>query len=615
MHSVGLIATVGRRLREASGWSVGRPRPGMGSSVRAGVAAATAASLLLAAVGCSGKPQQDNPNQPSTITMFGASNPQVKNMDTDWATKFVEKKFDLNIKWTLSTDATTKQPLLFASGNYPDVIVDGTFTNVQLEQYGSQQHILLPLNDLLKKYAPNAWKAIQTRPGYKEQIMAPDGKIYGLPLYNYCFHCDWPYNFYINAALLNKYGLSMPKTTADFAHVLQVFHQHGVAAPLTGSVTGILPGSQAAGYNIDVITFLMNAFTPYNGNTNYFSVSSSDSKALTFAPTRPEWKQGLEYLHQLYQAGGFSNSVFTQQDTAVQNLISKNQVGVVPNGAIQTIVPNWGEKGSGFDQWVPLAPLTGPSGVRNAAFGGVPGGVTGQPAFAITNKASDLAQQRVMKLLNYLYTPTGTQTIQFGPEGKFWTKAKPGVQGLIPQQAMFNTDWAAFNRPNSVQNEGWAQWGPQDQSFQWRELNHQDPAYSANGGEALDQLVEAAEYAGLQPRWQYGSPWVSVGDAQTYSTLQTNINNYVGQWTVNFIVGKKSLTSDWSAYLSGLKQLNLNQYVSMTTKSSVGPFDTNIPTYQAYPGDVKYLLTQGPVPPLVKKYMIQDGVPAADFTK
>lgn len=584
-------------------------------SFRAVAALAVAVTASLSLVACTGGGgSSDDPNKPSSITMFGSNPTIVKDLNTNTTTRLVAKRFKLKIKWDLTTDVSTKQPLLFSSGSYPDVIWSGGFTNQQLQQYGEQQHILVPLNDLLKKYAPNAWKAINTLPGYKEQIETPGGKVYGLPLYNYCFHCEWPFNYYINVGLLNKYGLSMPKTTEQFAHVLDVFRQHGIAAPLTGANNGMLSSSQASGYNIDVITFLMNAFVPYNGPGNYFNMGGSNGKQLTFAPTQQQWRAGLQYLHKLYQAGDFAKSVFTQQDTQVENLISKNQVGVVPNGAIQTIIPNYGMAGSHYEDWAPLAPLTGPSGARYAAFGGIPGGGA---IFAITNKTSKLAQQRIMRLINYLYTPAGTQTIQFGPEGKFWTKAKPGEQGLIPKQALFDTNWGAFNRPNLVQNEGWSQWGPQYQSFEWRELDHLSPPYTANGGEALDQLVEAADYAGLQPKWQFpgGGVWVPSADTQTYATLQTNINNYVGQWAESFIIGSKSPTSDWSSYLSGLKSLKLDQYLSLTKKSIKGPVNTDNATYKPYPGDVKYLLTEGPVPPLVKKYMIQDGVPAAAFTK
>ena len=96
-------------------------------SLRA-VAGATAAALAcLGLAACTGGgASSDNPNQPSAVTMFGAANPPVRNMDTDWTTQFVEKKFHLKITWHLSAAAGTAQPMLFSSGNYPDVALEVT---------------------------------------------------------------------------------------------------------------------------------------------------------------------------------------------------------------------------------------------------------------------------------------------------------------------------------------------------------------------------------------------------------------------------------------------------------------------------------------------------------
>ena len=37
----------------------------------------------------------------------------------------------------------------------------------------------MPLDDLIKEYAPNIKKALDSKPEYKEMATAPDGNIYG----------------------------------------------------------------------------------------------------------------------------------------------------------------------------------------------------------------------------------------------------------------------------------------------------------------------------------------------------------------------------------------------------------------------------------------------------
>ncbi|MNH36348.1 hypothetical protein D3C79_971280 [compost metagenome] len=69
--------------------------------------------------------------------------------------------------------------------------------------------------------------------------------------------------------------------------------------------------------------------------------------------------------------------------------------------------------------------------------------------------------------------------------------------------------------------------------------------------------------------------WINPDDAQAYSLLKTNINNYVKQWTAEFIVGNKSIAKDWDAYVDGAIKLGLEQYLSITQAAMVQPFDTS----------------------------------------
>jgi hypothetical protein len=49
------------------------------------------------------------------------------------------------------------------------------------------------------------------------------------------------------------------------------------------------------------------------------------------------------------------------------------------------------------------------------------------------------------------------------------------------------------------------------------------------------------------------------------ATLQTNINNYVAQSSLEFVTGKKNIDSDedWAAYLEGLNGLGLPRYLQI----------------------------------------------------
>lgn len=591
-------------------------------TTRVGILVAAIAALLLTACGGPSKPSAAAKTSQVSVsaktnvklTLFGA-NPNgdgagITNIAKgNWLTDYLEHKFNVTLSFDLApgSSLSTKQSLLLASGSYPPVIWDGSFSHAEIEKYSSEG-ILVPLNNLIAEYAPNVQKALKTVPGYKQYVTAPNGNIYSLPAYNYCYHCNWPWLMYINIKYLNEFGLSMPRTTSQFEHVLEVFKAHGIV-PLSGAKNA---------YNANIIPYLMNAFVPWNGASYHFADVNPRSHQVYFVADTPSWKRGLEYIHGLYQKGLFSKTVFTQDPTQVEDLIAKNQLGAFPNGANETITLNYGEKGSHYLDWLAMPPLKGPSGADYAAFSQPLG--PGAFVFAITNKATPAQEERIMQIVNFFFTPVGAQIQTFGPEGKFWKPAPKGTDGLIPEQALFLTNYSAFTSGNAETNDSWYQWGPEYRSAAWRNLDASAPPFAPNGSQTKDQL-NALEYAGHQATWQLpndGALWVPQGDAQTFATDLTNIDNYVKEWTDDFITGEKSLTADWAAYVKGLENLGLTQYLKILQQAvsrSGGPVNTDVPAYEPISGDMHYLLTMGSVPALMKKYLIESGVPAMDFVK
>lgn len=572
---------------------------------KSGTVAALAAAMLatLAPTSAQASPSSASPVE---VTLFGGEPGNVSNLNTDWFTKYVEKNFNMKLKFNLVPDAdeVTKESLLLASGQYPNVIWSGYFTPTQAWQYG-QEGVLIPLNSLIKKYAPNLWNLIQSSEAYRQDVTAPNGKIYALGGNSYCQHCIWTYKMYINLADLKKYGLSMPTTTAQFAHVLSVFKQHGLT-PLSGSV------STGTGYAEDIVTYLMNAFIPYNGpytlTTQYLDVNNN--KQVVFAAAQPAWRQGLQYIYSLYRAGDFSESSLTQDGTAVEQLIQQGKVGAVPNGAIQTAIPQYTSDPSKYLQWWTVPALKGPTGARYASFTTGIGGLI----FGITRSASHAQAIAVMKLVNLIFSPEGTQLALYGPEGKYWTMAPKGSVGLGGAQAVYDTQQAPFDQGNAQQNWGWFQWGMTNEGKIWDYDQIAPPPFTANGVRTANELSALVAQAGHQPRYEYPTAvWVSPKQAQQYSTLSTNINDYVAQWTDEFITGQKSLTSDWDTYLSGLKSLGLARFLDLSKRYMVQPIDTRVAAYSPQPNVVKGYLSEATVPALDKTYLLQSGVPASFF--
>ena len=455
------------------------------------------------------------------------------------------------------SDRDTKQSLLLASGDYPSVFWSGNFSTTDLEKYG-KQGTLIPLNDLIDKYAPNIKAAIENEPGVKDITSSPDGSIYGLPSVNWCLHCFYSAKMWVNTELLKQFNLQMPTTTDEFKHVLQVFKDNGLT-PLSGAIDS---------WHGDPADFLMNSFT-YDDTQNFYQV---DNGTVSFAPQKDEWRQGLAYIRDLYSSGLIDKQTYSQKNDSLIRLVSQNKVGFVASGVSNGFIPN-GSADPNYKNWRTIPPLKGPGGQRYAAFFG---NGYGSASFAITKKATPEQQKAIMTFLNEVWTEDGTQTLDFGPEGEFWKKAKPEEKGLDGNPALYDTSWNAFYAAGAKITSGWDQMGPIFQSRKWRDGGNAIPPFSNDGLSTLLQLETMKDYAGLQPPQVYpAAAWVPAADAPNFSMQRTNINKFVRQSAAAFITGSKNPDTDWDSYLNGLNGLGLKSYLETSQKAMLKPFDTS----------------------------------------
>lgn len=556
-----MLAESARRVRRASG--VAAALTGLVATMGIGVGAPASATPVLSsreAATCT---------KPVSVTMFASQNTNIiKNLNTNGYTKYVEQKYCMKIVWDLvpSTDVTTKEALQLESGAYPPIFLAGSFTTQQVLQYGSEG-VFVPLNKLLAKYAPNVLKYIREFPELRNADVAPNGDIYALSSYNYCFHCKYSAKMWINAAKLREYGLAMPTTTAQFEHVLEVFKQHGLI-PLDGATVS------SGGWHSDPVTFLMDAFT-YNPGFSQGSPTGpifqvQGAHKLVFAPALPGWKQGLEYMHTLFTEGLLPEYALTQANSVLGQQLGSGKVGAFTWGCTNCIVPDFAQSKYVRD-WITVPPLKGPGGVRYATFEPDAGG----GAIAFTNKATLAEEVPVLKMLNSIYTQWGMLYEDYGPKpDPEWQYAKKGQLGLAGTQALYNIDWPVVDASGAqTQNYGWSQL-VETQTKAWFN-GYVAPAPESGGNyERTLQTFTDAFYAGNAPKEvETNAFWVPPSEAQQYASYQTNISDYVQQWTDEFITGAKPL-SQWSSYLSGLKGLGLQQYTKMSESAQTSPIPT-----------------------------------------
>ncbi|MFI7135507.1 hypothetical protein ACIBQ1_58335 [Nonomuraea sp. NPDC050153] len=546
------------------------------STIRKPLAVLTATGLLSLAA-CSGAQEDKQQQASNAITIFAPQGPEYDLANSTF-TRHLQQKFGIKLQFETTTydaaAAKEKRQISLASGDFPDVYmliawVD-VFSQSELLRL-AKQGVPVPLNDLIDKYAPNIKKAFEQSPEYKKMATAPDGKIYGLPQWNDCFHCSYSAKLWMNSAWLKKLNLKQPTTTEEMREVLKAFktkdpNGNGKAdeIPLSGSTSDTL------------LSYFMNAFLydPQAGGT-YPSTLALGNGKVQYQPAQPGWREGLRYVASLYKDGLIDKGAFTQNRDALKATGSKADAAIVGAATVQHpgILVSDGLKDDRRKHYDAVPPLAGPTGVRYTAYNlpSVPGA-----AFVITSKASEQTRISAIKMLDYVFTTEGHLLGEFGDEGVWWTKPGPGDVALDEKLTpLFKTIPA---KPDVQADKAARPWGAMAQYYAPKEFRNAQvqatDVYSPDGYER--RLFDATKlYEGKEPKDQiypYWNVWISPDVANEVATLQTNIENFATQSSLQFVTGQKNIDDDvaWNAYLKGLNDLGLPRYLELQQQAYQG---------------------------------------------
>jgi putative aldouronate transport system substrate-binding protein len=530
-------------------------------------AVAVVAAIGVTLVGCTASAADDQ----KVITIFGEQGGQM-DLNTNSFTKLLEEKFDVDIDFQTtgydSGGATEARQISLAGGELPEAYMlvpwASQFTQAELQRYGDQG-VILPLNDLIDEHAPNIADALAAEPGFETLATAPDGNIWGLPQWNDCYHCSYPYKFWINTVWLDNLGLEMPTTPDEFFNVMTAFKTQD---PNGNGVADEIPITGSAQWSI--VPYIMNAFISNSFNTGAGANSQPislglDGETVQMQTMQDGWREGLKFLNKLWAAGLIDPAAFSQGGDTMQ--ATGNSAEAVTVGGFTAIHPgigvSIGQEDGRDNQYNPLPPLDGAEGpITTYQLPSVPGAT-----FVITKAADETEQKVIMEMMDYIFTPEGHLRGQQGEEGIGWRAPEEGEVALDRELEPSFVD-LPLDEENEADYNG--NWGPMAQVFdttEWRNAQVQPlDIYTEEGFERrlfeATELYEGKESDAIFPYWNL---WVPVEEANELSTLTTNIESNVATSTAEFITGVRDPNSDaeWDAYLQGLQGLGVDRYVEI----------------------------------------------------
>jgi putative aldouronate transport system substrate-binding protein len=478
-----------------------------------------------------------------TLKVFTAQDPYVEDLTTNEFTKWYEEKTNIKVDWTVSPQPIEeKVNITLAGGNLPDVFMMSKITPSQLVSMGSQG-VFLPLNDLIDRYAPNIKKMMTQAPYLKEYMVAPDGKIYGLPSMNEVLHSTMPKKLWIYKPWLDELKLKVPTTLEEFRNVMLAFKaKDSKIVPLAGANTA----------NNDPVSYFMQSFIYYD-DANYLQ---KNGNKVEFVADKPEYKQGLMYLNSLVKDKTLQAESFIQDRKALTALAEAPEGSKL--GAATSLF--WGhftvKRG---DEYVPVPILAGPDGKRYGMDRGfVP---TQQGAFVITKDAKN--PEAAIRWIDWFYSTENkykdSWSSTWGKEGVGWKRAEAGVKAVTGEPATYQA-LIPFGTKTNIR---WSQLAPTFES-----TSGSDYAAVSPTDKTEERLYKATvelykPFSAIERKVPF--MFFSGEDLSLNGDLFRNISNVVKQFQVKFITGALSLENekDWNDYIKELNAAGLKQYIEI----------------------------------------------------
>lgn len=453
----------------------------------------------------------------------------------------LQEATNVKIKWNnIPGDGyQEKKNLMLASGDLPDAFYSSGFSDHDLVQYG-QNGTIIPLEDLIDKYAPNLKKLFEQRPDLKKVVTAPDGHIYSLPRAEEMDLIGMPNIMFINKVWLDKLGLEMPTTLEEYHDVLKAFKEKD-------------PNGNGKQDEIG-LTFWYNGWCGNEGDLiGLFGLPDSPFEAdhrvvrngkVIYAAVQPEFKEAINYYNGWVKEGLIDSEVVTQK---TEQIFAK---GKTEDPTLGSFI--WWESTEvvgtdRVDDYVVLPPLKGKDG--NIVIGRSNYSEYGRDAFVITSANKN--PEVTMRWVDELYEPKMSAQVNWGPIGEIYEEDANGmlVNKELPEGVAMGElrQKVAPGGPFVVLKEHFGS------------VVDMEP----RAKERLEILDEY--YRPHMVSENYPSIFFSPEELEVINTIEPEIKTFVKQKEAQWLVDG-GIEEEWDDYVQQLKDMGLDQLMEVYQK-------------------------------------------------
>lgn len=443
----------------------------------------------------------------------------------------VDVKFDLipETAWIEQKNLT-----IASNSNMPDLFYGGGLSNKDIESM-AKQGMLVPLDDLIKDYAPNIQKLLDEDPELKRILTSSDGKIYTLPKYDKLVQEEITTHLYINKKWLDKLGLKVPENLDEFNTILKAFKTQD---PNGNGIADEIPLT----YKADDAYWGEGSFFGTWGQVDNFSHLALKNGKVSFTANLDSYKEAIKWVRNMYSEGIIDKEIFTQD---MSQYTSKGQNDVPIVGAFFSFFPSTvvGSERAAED-YVTVPVLKGPNGEGvwgRSTYGYFPG------CLAITSENKNT--EATIRWANELYDEELSLRLRWGGD-LLKKEGEKYIFNKLPEGKSF--DQAVYeNSP-----------GPRTPCAITEEMYEKVVFSEDHQRKKAD--FDLYEKSCIEP---FPVMILTQEDLDKKAVFETDINKYVTEMKGKWITGGSDIDKDWNTYLDSLNKMGVNEYVELYQKN------------------------------------------------
>lgn len=262
-------------------------------------------------------------NEPITLTIGAEQSATIEDYETNEQTLYLEDKTGISLDFVIypSGEMGTKLELVVAAGgsDLPDMLIGG-FTQNQIMPW-AEAGMILPLTEYYDTLSYWAAQTLEYDENYdmdviRRYITSYDGEIYGYFTINTTENNQYSgsrINFYV--PWLEQLGLEKPTTLDELYDVLVAFRD---SDPNGNGEADEIP---LTGYNDSVKIFRRALMTPFVYTQDEYWTNTDGTIGVCF--NTDEWREGLRFVHKLFDEGLADPAMFTQDQAAMTVTLSQ----------------------------------------------------------------------------------------------------------------------------------------------------------------------------------------------------------------------------------------------------------------------------------------------------